>query len=225
MKRIRIFILSAALSLCGLLVPVSTAKADMFGVADTSQLLAMIFQTMQDYDMDSGGLLSAFSSEGTNTFSAIKSLFRDLQEKQNDVDRVLNFALRGKKALTTVNSVSRTSRQIMRTISELTDYMQFISEFGNYSQAYEASYVLRGFQTRSVGLLQEVSRTITEIESLRNSDATSVLSTMNETLREFNEQVNNFSTDCISGMIQLVRAIVVDEDIDANSKCMNRIYI
>lgn len=225
MNRIRTIIVAVVFTLVGLFIPSKTARGDVFGVADSSQLLALIFQTMQDYDMDSGGLLSAFSGEGTNTFSAIKSLFKDLQEKQSDVDRILNFAMKGKKALTTINSVSRTSRQIMRTISELTDYAQFIYEFGSYTQAYEAGYVLRSFQNRSVSLLNEVTRTITEIEQLRNSDATSVLSSMNETLKEFNEQVSNFSVDSITGMIQLINGIIASENIDANRNFSNKVFI
>jgi hypothetical protein len=219
MKQLRLAVLATVLLSIGLLFPSSSdIKATASG--DATLIANQMMQIFQDWNMN-----GAEMANGANTYSALKGIFDNLNEKENDLNQMLSIIDNTQKSYESVRSIHSTSVDIVITSKELIEYVDFIEKNGTNFQIRSSLYILSEFNYRTRSLLENCGETMTTFRMMKTTTGSDYYNTISMVLKDYTSSINTICNDSAKEMAEMIKDIEQSKDDFANKNAMNKSFV
>lgn len=168
---------------------------------DAAILMQQILQFLQDYDMDSGGLLSSFSDEdGGNTYGVLKRILEMNEERMRETSDVAERFVSNPTMRVSVGKLNTAMGRIFSTCHELIETAEYVQEYGS-AEDFQAILALeRQFRFVAINSVRNASEAVYTFKSMRQSDGLDIYNSVNNATQGCLNHIELMSSSVMSSV-------------------------
>lgn len=191
--------------------------------ADYAVLMQQILQFIQDYDMDSGGLMSSFSDDGGNTYGILKKMLDLNEAKIQEAVTISNSFNKNPAMKALVNRLGYSTQRMLFTCKDIIESAEYIQEFGSVKDFQTIMTYEREFRSKAVDMVRASYDSVDALKSLRHENSLDLYNTVDGISQKCLADIEKMSAD-YSQLVSTVTDEVFYRSMASENNKLNNVY-